>query len=88
MNMNNTCDKNRLLKDISIVDFILVDLTEYLDTHPDDTVAISYFNHYSKIKIKKCIEFAQNFYPLTTEYAESGKVFRWVDSPMCYEGGC
>jgi len=62
--------------------------TEYLDTHPDDTVAISYFNHYSKIKTKMCMEFSQKYYPLMKDYADSSKRFRWLDAPMCYEGGC
>lgn len=86
--MSNMCDKNRLLNDISIVDFILLELTEYMDTHPEDVVAISYFNHYSKIKMKMCMEFSQKYYPLMSDYAESGKRFRWLDAPMCYEGGC
>lgn len=86
--MNKMCDKSRMLNDISIVDFILLELTEYLDTHPDDAVAISYFNHYSKIKFKMCMEFSQKYYPLTKDYAESNKMFRWLDAPMCYEGGC
>ena len=36
----------RMLNDISIVDFVLVDLSLYLDTHPFDQEAMEYFNHF------------------------------------------
>ena len=86
--MNQVIVTGIILINQCIVDFILVALTEYLDTHPDDTVAISYFNHYSKIKTKMCMEFSQKYYPLMKDYADSSKRFRWLDAPMCYEGGC
>ena len=48
--MNNLqSEMEQLLKDISILDFTLVDFSEYLDTHPFDKQAIAYFNHYNKI---------------------------------------
>ena len=33
-------EMNRMLRDISIIDFALVDLNEYLDTHPFDKQAM------------------------------------------------
>ena len=42
--------KEQMLHDIGIVDFVLVELTLYLDTHPRDMRAMEYFNHYNKIK--------------------------------------
>lgn len=39
------CEMNRMLKDIGIIDFALVELNEYLDTHPFDKRAMEYFNH-------------------------------------------
>ena len=43
--------KEQMLHDIGIVDFVLVDLMLYLDTHPFDRSAMEYFNHYNRIKI-------------------------------------
>ena len=40
----------KMLYDIGIVDFVLVDLMLYLDTHPSDRNAMEYFNHYARIK--------------------------------------
>ena len=42
--------KEELLMDIGIVSFTLVDLTLFLDTHPNDRTAMEYFNHYVRIK--------------------------------------
>src|SRR5699024_6461903 len=47
--MNKTLppDYYELLEEIQAVDFVLVELTLYLDTHPHDFDAIEQFNHYS-----------------------------------------
>ena len=42
-------NKEQLLRDIGIVDFVLTELTLYLDTHPFDCHAMEYFNHYNRI---------------------------------------
>ena len=36
-----------LLLELQELDFVLVELTLYLDTHPDDTAAINQFNDFS-----------------------------------------
>ena len=61
----NTSEQNRMLKDISIIDFTLVDLNEYLDTHPYDKQAMEYFNHYARIKNQMMRDFSARYYPLT-----------------------
>ena len=45
-------DRKRMLCDIGIVDFTLVELMLFLDTHPDNTEAIDQFNYYAKVKTK------------------------------------
>lgn len=78
----------RMLKDISIVDFVLVDLTLYLDTHPYDQNAMEYFNHYSRIKNRMSREFSMKYFPLTKDMAESNKEWRWGSAPLPWEGEC
>lgn len=38
----------QLLKEIQAIDFVLVELNLYLDTHPNDYDAIEQFNNYSQ----------------------------------------
>ena len=58
-------DRNRMLNDIGIVDFTLVELMLFLDTHPDNQEAIDYFNYYAKVKTKMMQEYSTAFEPLT-----------------------
>ena len=43
-------DKERLLHEIGVIDFVVVEMTEYLDTHPTDKEAMEYLNHYVRMK--------------------------------------
>ena len=81
-------NKDQMLKDISIVDFVLVELMLYLDTHPFDRNAMDYFNHYSKMKNQMIKEFSQKYFPLTKDLAESNKEWRWGAAPLPWEGVC
>jgi spore coat protein JB len=38
----------KLLKKLQEVDFVLMELTLYLDTHPNDIQALEQFNHYAR----------------------------------------
>ncbi|MCM1119004.1 MAG: spore coat protein CotJB [bacterium] len=78
----------RMLNDIRIVDFVLVDLSLYLDTHPFDQEAIEYFNHYTRIKNKMNRDFSMRYFPLTKDLAESNKEWRWGAAPLPWEGEC
>lgn len=81
-------DMEQMLNDIGILSFVLVELTLYLDTHPDDRNAMEYFNHYSRIKNQMSREFSQKYFPLTMDMAESSKEWRWGMAPMPWEGAC
>ncbi len=83
--MNN---KDQMLKDIGIVDFTVIDLALYLDTHPCDCDAMEYFNHYNRIRTQLKKEFSRTYYPLLLDYAESNQEWRWGDAPLPWEGVC
>lgn len=78
----------QMLKEISIVDFVTVDLMLYLDTHPYDRSAIEHFNHYNRIKNRMERDFAMKYHPLTKDMAESDKEWKWGKAPLPWEGGC
>jgi len=80
--------KEQLFRDICIVDFVLVDLALYLDTHPCDQEAMDYFNHYARIKNQLIREFSMKYFPLTKDLAESNKEWRWGSAPLPWEGEC
>lgn len=78
----------QLLREISIIDFTMVDLGLYLDTHPCDTHALEYFNHYAGIKRRLSREFAKQFYPLTMDAVDCDSGWTWGEAPLPWEGGC
>ncbi len=78
----------QMLKEISMLDFVTVDLMLYLDTHPYDRSAMEHFNHYNRIKNRMEREFAMKHHPLTKDMAESDKEWRWGKAPLPWEGGC
>lgn len=81
-------NEKQMLKEISMVDFVLIDLMLYLDTHPYDRNAMEYFNHYNRIKNRMEREFSMKYFPLTKDLAESTKEWRWGMAPLPWEGGC
>ncbi|MBD5480813.1 MAG: spore coat protein CotJB [Lachnospiraceae bacterium] len=90
---NSSSEQSRMLKDISIIDFTLVELNEYLDTHPHDRQAMEYFNHYARIKNQMARDFSARYFPLTADMSTDTREWNWVLSPMPWEssfgeGGC
>lgn len=87
-NQNNSKQKN-LLKEICMVDFAVIELTEYLDTHPDDTDAVSYVKQYMTILQKMKEEYASMYGPLTLydSVYSSNKCWGWAKMPLPWEGG-
>ena len=81
-------DMQCMLNDIGIVDFTLVDLMLYLDTHPTCKEAMEYFNHYAKVKNKMMKEFSMLYFPLTKDLAESTTEWRWGTAPLPWERSC
>ena len=83
-------EQEKLLHDICILDFIVVELAEYLDTHPTDQNAMEYFNHYNRLNNQAKQEYSAKFTPLTLSSAGSSgcRDWKWALSPMPWEGGC
>lgn len=89
MNFPNKSRQQHMLKEISMVDFAIVELTEYLDTHPDDEDAISYIKQYMTILRKLKEEYASLYGPLTLYDStfSTNKNWGWAKLPLPWEGG-
>ncbi|MDF2558029.1 MAG: hypothetical protein K0R71_1857 [Bacillales bacterium] len=49
------------LEELQAVDFLLVELTLYLDTHNDDVSALNQFNKYAQYKKQVMADFEKNY---------------------------
>ncbi len=86
----NNMSKAALLHEISKVDFAVVEMTLYLDTHPHEREAIAYLNHYVKLKNQLVKEYSYRYEPLSVDFANESNdnKWHWALAPMPWEGGC
>lgn len=67
-------------------DFVLVELTLYLDTHPDDLRAIQQFNQMALARQQIAAEFERQFGPLLQfGHSFSRYPWDWKDSPWPWQ---
>ena len=78
-----TCEQNKMLREISVLSFTIVELTLFLDTHPCNQEAMRHFDYYNRLK-------KANLYgPLTISQAKGrSQEFQWTMQPWPWEGGC
>lgn len=65
-----------LLEEIQACDFVLVDLTLYLDTHPFDQHAIQQFNQYAQYSKQLKQKYEQQYGPML-QYGNSYSDANW-----------
>ncbi len=86
--MSRCSEEIRMLNDIGILDFVLTELTLFLDTHPQEQAAMEQFNHYARIRDNMTRDFSKMYYPLTKDLAQSTTEWRWGGAPLPWEGDC
>ena len=88
-NMMNS-EKEMLFHDIGIIDFVIVEMNLYLDTHPTDCEAMEYLRHYVRLKNQAMKEYAMKYGPLRIQDADAGnhKEWLWAMQPWPWEGEC
>jgi len=79
-------DYYKLLEDIQTLDFTLVELNLYLDTHPDDLEAIKQFNTYTQKAKELRQQFEENFGPLMHfGHSYSTHPWAWNEPPWPWQ---
>jgi spore coat protein JB len=83
-------EQEKLLHNIRLMDFVIVEMNLYLDTHPTDTEAVDYLKHYVRMKNQAMREYASKYTPLSLATADAStcKEWSWATTPMPWEGGC
>lgn len=81
--------REELLWEIDTIDFVIVEMTEYLDTHPYEKEAIDYVNYYIRKKNQLVSEYSFRYEPLCMSISQPDKdKWKWALAPMPWEGGC
>lgn len=83
-------ERSRLFHDIGVIDFVIVEMNEYLDTHPTDKEAMEYLGHYVRMKNQAMREYAMKYGPLRISDADgcNHNEWKWATQPWPWEGGC
>ncbi|MBD8006395.1 spore coat protein CotJB [Bacillus norwichensis] len=74
------------LEELQVMDFVIVELALYLNTHPGDMDAIRQYNEYIKNRKAFLIPFEQEFGPITSfGYSYSKYPWEWKESPWPWQ---
>ena len=86
--MNQAKSKTELLGWINKVSFMACEMALYLDTHPDDTQALSFFQKYEQLRRQALASYAAQYGPLNLDTVNNEDHWHWATQPWPWEGGC
>jgi spore coat protein JB len=73
------------LYDLQAVDFVLIELTLYLDTHPDDLSALQQYNQFVQKRMHIAHQFEMEFGPLMAGHSFTRQPWQWVEAPWPWQ---
>ncbi|GAA4835826.1 spore coat protein CotJB [Paenibacillus vulneris] len=75
-----------MLEELQAIDFVLVELTLYLDTHPLDNGALEQYNQFAQQRMHLAHQFEREFGPLKS-YGQSFSAYpwQWIDTPWPWQ---
>ena len=80
--MNN---REMLMKRIQVCDFVLIDTALFLDTHPEDPMALAYYKKHLELREKAVSEYTSKYGPVTKGDYDGGPRWTWVDNPWPWQ---
>ena len=87
MSSNDDCRPTReeMLQNIKCLNFAIIELGLYLDTHPDDEKALCLHRKYCKDYRELTDKYQKVYGPLTIQFPCNK--WRWLEEPWPWEGG-
>ena len=79
------CEKEEMLEKIKSLNFAIIELSLYLNTHPEDERALCLHRRYTK-ELKELKDKYQKVYGPLSIYFPCNK-WRWLEEPWPWEGG-
>lgn len=89
--MRNQSRRQEMLHHINVISFAVDDIKLFLNTHPDNQEALNYYQEYSRLRNEALKKYAEEFGPLTVDYAmrSDSYTWNWINDPWPWqEGGC
>ena len=67
--------------ELQALEFVVLELAIYLDTHQDDTEAFQLFQQYSAMEKSARAAYEEKYGPLTKGAAATGSSYQWLSDP-------
>ena len=80
-------DRLKMLEMVQALCFVVVDMQLYLDTHPCDADALTFYRNAVANYEKAKRQFEDMYGPLTAEQSLNEDRWDWSDMPLPWEGG-
>ena len=85
MGMVNNDPKDTPVAELMAMHFVLVELNQYLDTHPEDREALEVFKKYAGQYRDRKASYEENYGPLCITEAGGTEKFNWIDGPWPWD---
>lgn len=73
--------QNTPLSELQALEFVVLELGTYLDTHPDDMEAFELFQEYVELSKEAKATYEKKYGPLTRQGSSSFSTYRWLQDP-------
>lgn len=84
--MTDCKNRAKLIKEIQIASFAVVETNLYLDTHPYDEIALAALEKYSDMRKAAIKEYEALYGPIFPFNVDSGdSCYKWVKEPFPWE---
>ena len=78
-------DRAKMLKKVQMYSFAVTDAALFLDTHPDCSEALAYYNKHKKLWEEAKKQFEAAYGPLSIDSDQNNDRWAWVDCPFPWE---
>ena len=78
-------DREQMLRQMTAEQFAAYDMQLYLDTHPNDLIALEMFQNYHKNLAEFRKEYESMYGPISSYNAVNNDKWMWVNNPWPWE---
>lgn len=83
MDMNS---RQNLMKRLQLQSFAMDDVILFLDSHPDNQMALDYYNKFRALRDETFEQYTRTCGPISAMQADVTDRWTWVDTPWPWEG--
>lgn len=78
-------EREVLMKRIQVCDFALNDAALFLDSHPEDPMALAYYKKHQAMRREAVETYTSKFGPVSRDDYDGGPRWKWVDNPWPWQ---